>query len=110
MHWWVGGTELFNLGFRATKLLYPFFWAVITESRLTKITGAAAPAETADFPKLRTVLEELDDLIEEVKDGTRKPTDEQRKFYDAQAVHWVHASNRTFLTQYICRQFVAALS
>ena len=60
--------------------------------------------------KLKTVLEELDDLIDEVNEATTKPTDEQRKFYDAQAAHWVHASNRTFLTQYICRRFVAALS
>lgn len=107
----IGGPELVNLRFRATKLLYPLFCAIYhMKHGLPRLQAPRRPLKTADFPKLRTVLEELDDLIEEVKDGTRNPTDEQRRFYDAQAVHWVHASNRTFLIQYICRQFVAALS
>ena len=107
----IGGSELVNLRFRATKLLYPLFCGVYhMKYGLPKLQAPRRPLKTADFPKLKTVLEELDDLIDEVNEATTKPTDEQRKFYDAQAAHWVHASNRTFLTQYICRRFVAALS
>ena len=63
-----------------------------------------------DYLKLRTVLEALDGLIDEIKKRTTHPTNEQRKFYDNQDVHWVHAANRTYLTKYICRQFIAALN
>jgi len=34
---------------------------------------------------------------------------EERKFYEAYNVHWVHADNRRFLTLYICRLMVDAL-
>ena len=71
-----------------------------------------APRRTlrpTDYIKLKTVLEALDVLIDEIKEGTTHPTNEQRRFYDNQDVHWVHAANRTYLTQYISRQFIAAL-
>lgn len=107
----IGGTELPGLRFRATKLLYPLFCAVYhMKYGLPKLQAPRRTLKAADYPKLKTVLEELDELIEEIKDGTTQPTAEQRKFYDAQDVHWVHATNRTVLTQYICRQFNAALS
>jgi len=34
---------------------------------------------------------------------------EERKFYEAYNVHWVHAENRRFLTRYICRLMFDAL-
>ena len=34
---------------------------------------------------------------------------DDRKFYDAYSEHWVHAEERTILTQHICRQFARAL-
>jgi hypothetical protein len=107
----IGGTDLINLRFRGTKLLYPLFCAVYhLKHGMPRVQAARHALKTADYPKLKSVLEELDDLIEEIKEGTTQGTAEQRKFYDAQDVHWVHASNRIVLTQYICRQFVAALS
>jgi len=107
----IGGTELASLRFRATKLLYPLFCAVYhMKYGLPRLQAPRRALKPSDYPKLKSVLEELDELIEEIKDGTRQPTDQQRKFYDAQDVHWVHGSNRMVLTQYICRQFIAALS
>lgn len=107
----IGGTDLASLRFRATKLLYPLFCAVYhMKYGLPRLQAPRRTLKPAVYPKLKSVLEELDELIEEIKDGTTQPTDQQRKFYDAQDVHWVHVSNRMVLTQYICRQFVAALS
>lgn len=107
----IGGTDLASLRFRATRLLYPLFCAVYhIKYGLPKIQAPRRTLKPADYPKLKAVLEALDDLVDEIKAGTTQPTDEQRKFYDAQDVHWVHAANRTILTQHICRKFVAALS
>lgn len=36
-------------------------------------------------------------------------TSEERRFYDAYSVHWVHAENRRMRTRYICRLMVEAL-
>jgi uncharacterized protein DUF262 len=107
----IGGDELAHLRFRATKLLYPLFCAVYhMKYGMPRVQAPRKVLKAAHYPKLKAVLEEVDDLLEGIKEGTTKPTDEQRRFYDAQDVHWVHASNRMILTQYICRQFCAALS
>jgi hypothetical protein len=106
----IGGTDLSTLRFRATKLLYPLFCALYhMKWGLPRVQAPRKAIKLSHYPKLKTVIEELDDLIDAVGDGTAQPTAEQRKFYDAQDVHWVHASNRTVLTQYICRQFAAAI-
>lgn len=106
----IGGAELASLRFRATKLLYPLFCAVYhMKFGMLRVHSPRRTLKPADYPKLRTVLEELDDLIDEIEEGTTQPTQEQRKFYEAQDVHWVHQSNRLALTQHICRQFIAAL-
>ena len=107
----IGGSELSTLRFRAAKLLYPLFCAVYhLKFGMPRVQAPRRTLRAADYPKLMVVLEELDDLIEEVEDGSKQPTEEQRKFYEAQDVHWVHAANRLLLTQYLCRKFVAALS
>lgn len=107
----IGGSDLVTLRFRGTKLLYPLFCAVYhMKYGLPRLQTPRRAPRPADYPKLLSVLEELDDLVEEVEDGTKQPTEEQRKFYEAQDVHWVHAANRMFLTQYLSRKFMAALS
>ncbi|MFN7979424.1 MAG: DUF262 domain-containing protein [Vicinamibacterales bacterium] len=107
----IGGAELTTLRFRSAKLLYPLFCAVYhMKFAMPRVQAPRQALKATDYPKLKAVLEELNDLIEEVEDGTRKPTDEQRKFYEAQDTHWVHTSSRLSLTQYLCRKFVAALS
>jgi hypothetical protein len=107
----IGGEELATLRFRTAKLLYPLFCAVYhMKFGMPRVQSPRRALKPGDYPKLRTVLEELDDLIDGIDEGTTQPTQEQRKFYEAQDVHWVHQSNRLALTQYICRQFIAALS
>jgi hypothetical protein len=107
----IGGEELATLRFRAPKLLYPLFCAVYhLKFGMLRVQSPRRAPKPADYPKLRAVLEGLDDLIDEIDEGTKQPTPEQRRFYEAQDVHWVHQNNRLVLTQYICRQFVAALS
>ena len=54
------------------------------------------------------------DLIRTIKDDERALkyiplSPENRKFYDAYRVHWVHGDKRKTLTEYICKQFVRAL-
>lgn len=107
----IGGAQLPTLRFRATKLLYPVFCAVYhLKFGMPRVQSPRRTLRAADYPKLRTVLEELDDLIDAIEDGTAQATPEQRKFFEAQDVHWVHQTNRVALTQYICRQFNVALS
>lgn len=107
----IGGPELASLRFRAPKLLFPLFCAVYhLKFGMPRIQAQRRALKPTDYPKLRAVLEELDDLIEGIDDGTAQPTQEQRRFYDAQDAHWVHQTNRVTLTQYLCRQFIAALS
>jgi hypothetical protein len=109
------GDDLPELAFRATRLLYPLFCAVFhSKFGLPRLQLARAPLKVADYPKLKTVLEEISELIDQIKtaEDTHKEitvATEKRKFYDAYRVHWVHAENRTILTEYICKQFVKVL-
>ncbi len=106
----IGGAELANLRFRAPALLYPLFCAVYhLKYTMPRVHAPRRPPKPPDYPKLRAVLEEMNDLIDEIKDGTRQPTEEQRRVYEALDTHWVHASNRLTITRYICQRFVAAL-
>lgn len=106
----IGERDLVSLRFRAPKLLYPLFCAVYhMKYGLPKLQAPRRALGTASYPRLRSVLEEMDEQIEAAEGGVALSAD-QRRFYDAQDVHWVHASNRIFLTQYICRQFIAAMN
>ena len=106
----IGGAELAALRFRAPRLLYPLFCAVYhMKYGMPRVQAPRSTLRPTDYLKLKIVLEALDGLIDEIKEGTTHPTNEQRRFYDNQDVHWVHAANRTYLTQYISRQFIAAL-
>jgi hypothetical protein len=64
----------------------------------------------ADYPKVKNALEQVDSLIQRIADleadgatGLVLSTDE-RRFYDAYSEHWVHADNRTVMTQFLCKQ------
>jgi hypothetical protein len=106
----IGGTYLATSRFRSTRLLYPLFCAVYhMKFGMQRVQAPRRSLKPSGYPKLKSVLEELDELIEGIDDGTKQPSEEQRKFYDAQDDHWVHAANRLQLTQYICRQFATAL-
>lgn len=109
------GDDLPQLKFRATRLFYPLFCAVFhLKFGMSRLGATKASFKVSDYPKLKMALERVDDLIdgiEAAKGGNENTTlsAEDRKFYDAYSEHWVHAEERTVLTQYICKQFVKAL-
>lgn len=53
--------------------------------------------------------EDEDEVNEEAIREFDPLTSEERRFYDAYSVHWVHAENRRIRTRYICRLMVEAL-
>jgi Protein of unknown function DUF262 len=109
------GADLPQLEFSSPRMFYPLFCAVFhMKFRLPRLGAKRLSFRAADYPKLKMVLEEIDELIDKIKDGEKKHEDvklsaEERKFYNAYKEHWVHAEERTILTQYICKQFVEAL-
>lgn len=106
----ITGDHLPELRFRATRLFYPLFCAIYhLKFGLPKLQAPRRTTPQSSYPKLLSVLEAIDGQLDGIEDGTLQPTDEQRRFYDAQRVHSVHALNRTQLTQYLCREFGKAL-
>lgn len=109
------GKDLPRLEFRATRLFYPLFCAVFhMKFGLPGFVAARSTFKTKDYPKLRIALEKVDDLIGRIKDDEHALKDiplspENRKFYDAYSVHWVHADKRKTMTEYIYKQFARAL-
>jgi hypothetical protein len=109
------GADLPQSRFRATRLFYPLFCAVYhLKYGLPKLNAPREPLKPSDFPKLRIALEQVDDLLERVEAANHareelKPSSEERRFYDAYSKHWVHAENRTILTEYVCKVLVKAL-
>jgi len=104
------GDELPQLRFRAPKLFYPMFCSIYhMKYGLPRLQAPRQSIKAADSAKIKSVLEELDDLIETISEGTNHPSAEDRRFFDAQDEHWVHATNRIVLTQHLCRQYVKAI-
>ena len=109
------GSDLPQLKFRATRLLYPLFCAVFhLKFGLPRLKVARVPLRVVDYPKFRAVLEQVSELIDRIKDAEKrneaiKLSDQDRKFYDAYNEHWVHADKRTIRTEYLCRKFARAL-
>lgn len=109
------GDDLGGLKFRATRLFYPLFCAVYhMRFGLPRLHAVRAVIRPTEYPKLKTVLERIDDLIDRIDAASKAHEDielsaEDRKFYDAYSVHWVHADKRTVLTQYLCKHFVREL-
>jgi hypothetical protein len=109
------GTDLAQSEFRAIRLCYPLFCAIHHfKFGLPKLKSDRTSFRTADYPKMKTALEYVDDLLERVEESRKKPATlnlsaDDRKFYDAYSVHWVHADKRTIVTGYICRKLGKAL-
>jgi hypothetical protein len=108
--------ELSQLEFRAIRLFYPLFCAVYQlKFGLPHLqSGRKRSAfRTSDYPKFRNSLEKIDELIDKIRSAEREHEDleipaEHRTFYNAYREHWVHADNRTILTEYICKQLLRA--
>lgn len=109
------GDDLAQSEFSAIRLLYPLFCAIYhLKYGLPRLKFARKPFKAADYPKLKAALEALDDLITRIKEAEADHeeitlTSEERKFYDAYSVHWVHADKRTTLAEHICKKLTKAL-
>ncbi len=111
----IAGDDLPQLKFRATRLFYPFFCAVFhLKFGMLRFGVPRVPLRVADFPKLKTTLERIDNLIETIEApggnaGAADVTADERRFFEAYNEHWVHADKRLILAQFIYRQFVKAI-
>jgi hypothetical protein len=109
------GDDLPDLSFRQTRLLYPLFCALYhMQFGLPRLHAPRKTVRTTAYPKVKAALEEVDDLIRQADAATAEKEEpslsaEERKFYDAYREHWVHAANRTTMTQYLCRQMAKTL-
>lgn len=109
------GNDLSQLEFRATRLFYPLFCAIYhLKFGLPKITLSRTPLKASGYPRVKAVLEQIDGLIETIKDAALEHIEadisaDERKMYAAFSEHWVHAEERTTLTEYICKQINKAL-
>jgi uncharacterized protein with ParB-like and HNH nuclease domain len=109
------GADLPRMKFRATRLFYPLFCAIYhIKFGLRRIHATRFAFRASDYPKLKTGLEEVDNLIKRIKAAEDAHQDldlsiEERKFYNAYKEHWVHVEERTILTQYICKQLRRAM-
>jgi hypothetical protein len=98
------------LVFRATRLFYPLFCAVYhMQYKLPKLTAPRRVIKPRDYAKIKSKLEEVDVLIQGVEASEKAQTEfslsaEQKQFFEAYRVHWVHAPNRVILTQFLCRR------
>ena len=64
---------------------------------------------------MTNALEDVDDMIAKIKeaesdlDAVTLTVDEKR-FWDAFTVHWVHADKRIIMTEFLCRKLTKSLS
>ena len=106
--------DLAQSEFRAIRLLYPLFCAVYHfKYGLPGFKARRALLRTNDYPKAKNALDGIDVLIGNIKEAESEHEDielstEDRRFYDAMTVHWVHADKRATLTEYICRKLRTA--
>jgi len=109
------GDDLPQLRFRATRLLYPLFCAVLHfKYGLPRLRVTRTALRSQDYPKLKTRLENISELIDRIEKAKKRNegidlSTEERKFYEALTVHWVHADERTTSTTFIARQLTKAI-
>jgi hypothetical protein len=110
------GDGLGQSEFSAIRLLYPLFCAVYHfKFGLEKFKAPRTSLKLQDYPKAKTVLENIGLLITNIKDAEKHHEEinlstEDRKFYDALTVHWVHADKRVVMAEYICKKLKKALT
>jgi hypothetical protein len=111
----VFGNELSELEFSATRLFYPLFCAIYhMQFKLPRLQAPRRAIKVQNYPKIKNALERVDELIDKVTVAekaheTVELSSDERRFYTAYSTHWVHATNRTILTQFLARQMVKAL-
>ena len=109
------GESLQETIFKSVRLLYPLYCAIYhMQFGLPEMKNHRTPFRPPDYQKVRTALEQVDDIFtrvkvaqEEAEDRGTKYSDPlikaERVFYEAYDKHWVHAKNRKILTDYICK-------
>ena len=111
----VFGGDLAQSGFRAIRLFYPLFCAIYhLKFGLPKLRSKRTSFKPADYTKMKTALEYVDELLEKTEELRKKQSDstlsaDEIKFYDAYRVHWVHSDKRIIVTDYICKKLGKAL-
>jgi hypothetical protein len=109
------GSDLEASAFRPVRLFYPLFCAIYHfKFGLPKLRTHRSSFKVADHPKMKTALEYVDGLLEQIEDNNNTPSGlslvaDDKVFYSAYRVHWVHADNRITLTDYICKKLSKAL-
>jgi hypothetical protein len=110
------GDRLEDSEFSAIRLFYPLFCAVYhLKFGLPKMRSTRKPFKISDYPKMSVDLEGIDDLLARIKEAEADHEDitlsaEEKRFYDAFSVHWVHADKRTILAEFICKKLTKSLS
>lgn len=106
------GESLRELEWSAARFFYPLFCAVFHMNfGLPRLNAARETFKVTDYRKLKAALVKVSELIMTIKAASRTAKSihlsaEDRRFHDAYSEHWVHAENRTIMTQYICRQLL----
>lgn len=106
------GVELPDTVFRARRLFYPLFCSAYhMQFGLPKLHAPRGRIKVADHPRLKIVLDGVDQLVKSAAAAEKAHEDislpaEDRKFYEAYREHWVHATNRTTMTRYLCKRLV----
>jgi hypothetical protein len=110
------GERLADSEFSAIRLLYPLFCAIYhLKFGLPKMKLARRAFRVSDYPKMANALEDVDDLIAKVKEAGSDLdevtlTQDERRFWDAFTVHWVHADKRVIMTEFLCRRLTKSLT
>lgn len=132
------GTDLAASKFSEPRLLYPLFCSVYhLQFGLPDMECERRSFKQSDYPKLRVALEKVEEVFKKLEEEEERRqrieagepaeevygeevdeeaiedfdplTGEERRFYKAYTVHWVHAENRRIRTRYICQRMVEAL-
>jgi hypothetical protein len=118
------GESLQETIFKAARMLYPLYCAIYhMQFGLPEMKNHRKHFKSSDYQKVRTALEDVDDIFTKVKIAQEEAKDlgtkiseisdplsrQEREFYEAYDKHWVHAKNRKILTDYICKLIVKKL-
>jgi len=96
--------------FRGPKLFYPLFLALYhMKHGLPRLTIGRRALRVTDYPKIKNVLESIEEVIDEIDDGAKAANDDDKRLFEAQDEHWVHASSRTTLITQLCKRIAHAV-
>jgi hypothetical protein len=110
------GDTLPESSFRERRLLYPLCCAIYhMQFGLPNMSRTRIAIKPSAYEKVRVALEQVDDIFVKLKVAKEETkasdplTEDERAFYDAYFIHWVHAKNRNLMTEHICALVVKAL-